>query len=360
MVSDQSRNQYSWLETTAVRNASDVALGCVLVMAAVTAILGSRGLSVGPLEEPGPGFFPILLGWLLAGTGMLLLARGALGRAPQPTRWTTRQLLLLIGFIAAVILGRWLWLLGSLSVLWGLLRGEAIQEQWLWFWGPLLRPFGPAESAAAILLVLSIGISVSRLSRLRALGLVLLGLLLTTVGMDPATGVLRFTMGVEQLLAGFDFLVVAPGLILVADGLVCLVSPALLLATYTRRMSGWRDPTLRWAAALAMRVVAVLVIAASCYLAFRLMERVWDIGLLGLFGVLGVASKMLGWNRLVLILGLLYGERLEEAIRQTVLLTNGDILAIAGQPLAAALVSATALVLVTGLALSLRRGLARP
>ena len=338
MTPDQSRNRYAWLEASPVRNASDIVLGCVLFAAAAIAVLDSRGPSAGTLEEPGAGFFPNLLGWLLAGAGILLLARGALGRAPQQSRWRTWQVLLLIGCIAAVILVRW-----------------------FWFWGShVLLLFGPAEHAAIILLALSVAISLSRLSRLRAVGLVLLGLLLPVVGLDQITGQLRLTMGVEQLLQGFDFLVAAPGLILVADGLVCLISPALLLTTYTRRMSGWRDPNLPWMAAFAMRVVAVLVIAASCYLAFKVFERVWDIGLLGLFGVLGVACKVLGWNRLVLLVGFVYSERLEEGIRHAMLAWSGDFLAVLGQPLAAALLAAAGIVLAAALALSLRRGTPPP
>jgi tripartite tricarboxylate transporter TctA family protein len=332
-MTDQSRNRYSWLEATAVRNASDIVLGCVLLAAAATAVLGSRGLSVGTLEDPGSGFFPSLLGWLLAGTGILLLARGALGGLPPPIGWRIWQVSILIGLIAAVILGRW-------------------------FWGShLLLLFGPAEHAATILLALSIAIAVSRLSRLRAVGLVLLGLLLPVVGLDAITGQLRLTMGVEQLLQGFDFLVVAPGLILVADGLVCLVSPALLLTTYTRRMSGWRDPTLPPLAAFAMRLAAALVIAASCYLAFKVFERLWDVGLLGLFGVLGVACKVLGWSRLVLLVGFAYSEPLEQGIRHAMLAWSGDVLAVLGQPLTAALLAAAGIVLAAALALSLRRGI---
>jgi TctA family transporter len=349
-VSDQSRNQYSWLEAAAVRNASDLALGCILLGAAAIAILDSRELSElnarAGLKGPGTGFFSGILGWLLAGTAILILARGAARRAPQYTRWRVWQLLLLIGVIAADSLGRW-----------------------FGFWrNLLLLSFGPAEHAANSLLFFSIVISLSRRSRLRAVGLVLLGLLLALVGLDSATDVPRLTMGVEELMTGFNLLFVTLGLFLVADSLICLASPSLLLTTYTRLISGWRDPILPWVPAAAMRVVAALVIAASCYLLFigyesawdiALPALLWDIGFLALFGVLGVACKVLGWNRLVLLLGFFYGERLESDIRYTLLASKGDIVAVASSPLAVALVCAAGLVLVMGFGLSLRRSLAR-
>ena len=75
----------------------------------------------------------------------------------------------------------------------------------------LLR-LGPPEIAALIVLKLALAIALARLSRLRALGMVLLGLWLTVIGLDRITGQLRLTFGVEALIDGIDEIVVLLGL----------------------------------------------------------------------------------------------------------------------------------------------------
>jgi Tripartite tricarboxylate transporter TctA family len=395
MASDQSGERYSWLEARAVRNASDIVLGGVLLAAAAAAILGSRGLSFGTWREPGAGFFPTVVAALLASIGILLLARGALRRASH-MRWTERQIVLVAEVCLAIdmVLGGYL-LLVAAEVAWqepdprffpaviaavlafvGILLLAWRTRQIVlvavviialsfggWLSGvnlaTLFGLFAPQEHAALLVLALSIAIALAPLSRLRAAGMVLLGLLLPIVGLDQVTGQLRLTMGLEQLLPGFDFLVVAPGLILVAECLVCLFSPALLLATYTRRVAGWRDPAVSMIAAIGMRVVAVLVIAASCYLAFRVMERIWDIGLLWLFGAIGVACKVFGWNRLVLLLGFSCSVLLEQTTMQTMLVLGGDPTGVLKSPISATLLAAAACILVVAWVLSLRRALTR-
>ena len=62
-------------------------------------------------------------------------------------------------------------------------------------------------------------------------------------------------------------------------------------------MAAPRIPTI---AGIGLRVAAVLIIAWACTFAYSLNASTWDIGVLAVFGVFGVACKMLGWNRLVL------------------------------------------------------------
>ena len=69
---------------------------------------------------------------------------------------------------------------------------------------------------------------------------------------------------------------------------------------------------LRCIAAIAMRLVAVLAIAAAGYYAFELNRTIWDVGMLVAFGLFGAPCKVFGWNRLVLILGFAYGVLLEQ------------------------------------------------
>ena len=190
-------------------------------------------------------------------------------------------------------------------------------------YGLALR-FGPPEFATLILVILAVAIALARLSRVRAVGMVLLGLLLAMVGMHASTGTARFTMGLEQLTDGLMFPVVLLGLIVVADALVCLVSPSLWFATYARRVAGWSGRRVPTIAGLGLRLVAGLAIAAACYYAFDLSHRNWDVGMLFVFGLFGIACKILGWNRPVLILGAYYGPMLEGSIQQALLMSRGD------------------------------------
>jgi len=204
MATDQSGVRYSWLETSAVRNASDIVLGGVLLAAAAVAILGSRSLLFGTWKEPGAGFFPAIIAALLALVGILLLARGALGRAPH-MRWEARQIVLVaeVSLAFDLVLGGYL-LIVAASVAWQepdprffpaviaallawvgvlLLAWRARQivlvavviiavsfGGWLLgvYMAALLGLFGPQEYAALLVLVLSIAIALARLSRLRA------------------------------------------------------------------------------------------------------------------------------------------------------------------------------------------------
>lgn len=72
--------------------------------------------------------------------------------------------------------------------------------------------FGPPEYAALAVLGLVMAASLSGKSILKGMIMVVLGMLAATVGQDPMTGQIRFTLGSQNLLDGIDFVVVAMGL----------------------------------------------------------------------------------------------------------------------------------------------------
>jgi putative tricarboxylic transport membrane protein len=72
--------------------------------------------------------------------------------------------------------------------------------------------FGPAEYAALMAMGLAFAVVLARGSILKSIGMVLLGLLLSTVGTDLETGVDRMTFGFSPLSDGVDFAVLAMGL----------------------------------------------------------------------------------------------------------------------------------------------------
>ncbi len=77
--------------------------------------------------------------------------------------------------------------------------------------------FGPPEFFSLIVLGLIASITLASGSTLKALAMIVLGLLLGTVGQDIGTGVPRFTFGVPELFQGLQFVSLAVGLFGVAE-----------------------------------------------------------------------------------------------------------------------------------------------
>jgi TctA family transporter len=299
----------------------------------VFALWYAPGYSAGSATGPGPGFFPALAAGLLCVVAVMLLARAALRRSP-PVR---RSRLLHVAIVAAAII-----VLVFAARMWG---------------DQLFLKFGPAEYAALLALELAIATALAHSSRTRAAGMALLGLLLSTVGLDPITGVLRFTMGVEGLLHGIGADIVLVGVFVVGDAFVCLASPPLFLRTYTRLITAWRAPRIPVAAALVMRLAAALAIAGACYYAYALFLSYFDVASVLVFGILGVAAKIFGWNRFLLYMGVAFGERLEASLRQTLLVADGDPSALMQGPISVTLLVAAIAILVSAAVFSIRRAM---
>ncbi|OLN22109.1 transporter [Domibacillus antri] len=86
----------------------------------------------------------------------------------------------------------------------------------LTFLGPLLAQFGtrfgPPEYFTLMLLGLLMLVGLMGKSLIRGLIAAIFGLTLSLIGMDPASGAIRFTFGQPELLGGIDFTVLAIGL----------------------------------------------------------------------------------------------------------------------------------------------------
>ncbi|HKZ05996.1 MAG TPA: tripartite tricarboxylate transporter permease [Methylomirabilota bacterium] len=89
----------------------------------------------------------------------------------------------------------------------------------------LALAFGPAEYFAFALLGLVLLSNLSGGSRPKTLAMVVLGLLLSTVGMDPLGGTVRFTFDVQGAQAGLSFVAVTTGLFGVAEVLAAASAP---------------------------------------------------------------------------------------------------------------------------------------
>src|SRR4051794_5954554 len=76
----------------------------------------------------------------------------------------------------------------------------------------LAQLFGPAEYFSLMIMGLVFAVVLARGSILKAICMILLGLLLATVGTDLETGQERLTLGIQDLSDGIDFAVLAMGI----------------------------------------------------------------------------------------------------------------------------------------------------
>jgi putative tricarboxylic transport membrane protein len=77
--------------------------------------------------------------------------------------------------------------------------------------------FGPAEYFALMVMGLVFAVVLARGSILKAIAMILVGILLSTVGTDLETGQERMTFGLQFLSDGVDFAVLAMGLFGIAE-----------------------------------------------------------------------------------------------------------------------------------------------
>jgi hypothetical protein len=342
-TTDNPTGAYAWLDSGPVRAASDAVLGAMLLIAGTLAIWDSREASFLQWDPPDGMAFPMLIGALLLAVGVLLMARAAFVRRPQPAPGGLRRVAILAASVAAAFAAPWLWGLAQLLIV----GPPQYPESLVAILGPVqilgfswLLSFGPPEHAAAIILLLVTIAALARRSRLQAVGLMLFGFLLAAIGLDPITGQLRLIFGLEELFGGIPSPLLFLGLIVVGDGLICLLSPPLWLATYAWIEPRWRQAAPPLAAAIFLRVVAALAVAACCTFAYIYTARMWEVGLVLAVGAFGVAGKVLGWNRLVPVIACVYGDTLEQSLRQTMLMTQGDLAVLVERPVSRALLIA--------------------
>lgn len=77
--------------------------------------------------------------------------------------------------------------------------------------------FGPAEMFALMLFALTATVTLSQGSILKGFVSLSIGFMLSTIGIDPQTGLIRFTLGINELQDGIDFLVAMIGLYAIAE-----------------------------------------------------------------------------------------------------------------------------------------------
>jgi putative tricarboxylic transport membrane protein len=81
----------------------------------------------------------------------------------------------------------------------------------------LALKFGPAEMFSLLILALTATVTLAQGNLMKGFFAMALGFMIGTMGIDPQSGIFRFTFGVEALQDGVDFLVAMIGLYAVAE-----------------------------------------------------------------------------------------------------------------------------------------------
>jgi hypothetical protein len=133
-----------------IRAPKDFWSGVMFCAFAVVAILAARGYSVGSAGRMGPGYFPLLLGGVLAGLGAILIARSMVITSESVARFHVLPLTIVVA--AVCLFGAMIEPLGLVLSLAALTVLSAAAG----------RPFRPLETAAltVTLIVLCVGIFV--------------------------------------------------------------------------------------------------------------------------------------------------------------------------------------------------------
>src|SRR5262249_43202711 len=312
MTTDLDARPRAWLYGSVLRAASDACLGSLLLIAGAVAIWNAASLGLGSASRLGSGDYPRVLGWLSFLIGIAALLRAAFLRNVDHARWGLISVALITAFVLAADFAPWLLRSGP--------------PEWL------LR-FGPVEFVTILLLTLAVAITLARASRIRAVGMVLLGLLIAIIGIDVNTGIFRFTIGLDSLADGIMISTVVLGFA-VADGALGVGSPSLLLASYARKVGYRLTAGPRLPIDLLLRLAGALLVVAAFSAAYVLEGSGWPVGQLVAFAALGIACQIFEWNRLVLLIALALGPQLAENIRRALLLVRGDLTVYFNRPIA--------------------------
>jgi len=93
-------------------------------------------------------------------------------------------------------------------------------------------------------------------------------------------------------------------------------------------------------------VLYPVILGISIVGVYSLDQRLFDIWLVGGFGLLGFLMRRLDYPSAPLILGLVLGDLMENAVRQSLMMSNGDISILYSRPLAATMLLFTAAILI--------------
>jgi putative tricarboxylic transport membrane protein len=79
---------------------------------------------------------------------------------------------------------------------------------------------------------------------------------------------------------------------------------------------------------------------------YSVSDSLFDLSLLTFFGLLGYLMRKLDYPLAPLILGLVLGDAMERALRQSLMMSQGDLSILVSRPLSATMLAFTALILI--------------
>jgi TctA family transporter len=248
---------------------------------------------LGTAGRMGPGYLPFWLGIMLVLLGAAILVRSSFENVHE------RRIPAFNWSILILALGPW-----ALSKAFQILFDRGLVSSFTF-------QFGPPEFFSWLVLYLACAAALAWGSLLKAIAMVVLGLLFGLVGTDVNSGVVRFAFGIEALQYG-----IPPASVLLG---------ALGIGLWAKL------PRSRY-----RRVLLSAVVVAAIGIYWRLNYDTVFICATAAFGATGYL-----WNRLncvsaPLFFGLVYGPLVEENFRRSLLLSRGDFSGFALRPWSAA------------------------
>jgi putative tricarboxylic transport membrane protein len=92
-----------------------------------------------------------------------------------------------------------------------------------------------------------------------------------------------------------------------------------------------------------------LILGVSMVGVYSASSSLFDLGLLALFGLLGYAMRKLDYPSAPLVLGLVLGDGMEKALRQALMMSQGDLSILVSRPISAVLLTVAILLLIVPL-----------
>jgi putative tricarboxylic transport membrane protein len=92
-----------------------------------------------------------------------------------------------------------------------------------------------------------------------------------------------------------------------------------------------------------------LILGVSIVGVYSVSSSVFDLGLVTLFGLVGYAMRKLDFPTAPMILGLVLGDSMERALRQSLMMSQGDLKILVSRPISAVLLAIAVLLLVVPL-----------